>query len=102
MLDHAICFRARYSFLRVQQFAFSLLLPIRFPLPIFLFHSLCFIHHTLKYFPSSHPFFFPFSVRPERVELVRRDYWANGGWETFLTYEDPQQDVLIGLLRLRK
>lgn len=47
-------------------------------------------------------FFFPFSVRPERVELVRRDYWANGGWETFLTYEDPQQDVLIGLLRLRK
>lgn len=42
------------------------------------------------------------SVRPERVELVRRDYWANGGWETFLTYEDPQQDVLIGLLRLRK
>jgi elongator complex protein 3 len=41
-------------------------------------------------------------VRPEEVELVRRDYAANGGWETFLAYEDPQQDILIGLLRLRK
>jgi len=27
---------------------------------------------------------------------------ANGGWETFLAYEDPKQDILIGLLRLRK
>lgn len=33
---------------------------------------------------------------------MRRDYYANGGWETFLSYEDPQQDILIGLLRLRK
>lgn len=41
-------------------------------------------------------------VRPFEVELVRRDYYANGGWETFLSYEDPQQDILIGLLRLRK
>ncbi|KAI8467279.1 MAG: hypothetical protein J3K34DRAFT_431198 [Monoraphidium minutum] len=41
-------------------------------------------------------------VRPEGVELVRRDYWANGGWETFLAYEDPRQDLLVGLLRLRK
>ena len=37
-----------------------------------------------------------------QVELIRRDYTANGGWETFLSYEDPQQDILIGLLRLRK
>jgi hypothetical protein len=37
-----------------------------------------------------------------QVELVRRDYVGNGGWETFLTYEDPKQDILIGLLRLRK
>jgi elongator complex protein 3 len=36
------------------------------------------------------------------VELIRRDYVANGGWETFLSYEDPHQDILIGLLRLRK
>ena len=36
------------------------------------------------------------------MELVRRDYWANGGWETFLSYEDPEQDILVGLLRLRK
>lgn len=41
-------------------------------------------------------------VRAEEVELVRRDYAANGGWETFLSYEDPAQDLLIGLLRLRK
>lgn len=41
-------------------------------------------------------------VRPDQVELIRRDYCANGGWETFLSYEDPQQDILVGLLRLRK
>lgn len=35
------------------------------------------------------------------MELVRRDYYANGGWETFLAYEDPEQDILVGLLRLR-
>ncbi|KAG1655970.1 hypothetical protein FOA52_009397 [Chlamydomonas sp. UWO 241] len=41
-------------------------------------------------------------VRPDEVELIRRDYTANGGWETFLEYGDPRQDILIGLLRLRK
>ncbi|XP_057667961.1 elongator complex protein 3 [Diorhabda carinulata] len=41
-------------------------------------------------------------VRPNDVESVRRDYMANGGWETFLSYEDPAQDILVGLLRLRK
>ncbi|KAI9204073.1 uncharacterized protein BJ171DRAFT_507572 [Polychytrium aggregatum] len=41
-------------------------------------------------------------VKPDQVELIRRDYVANGGWETFLSYEDPHQDILIGLLRLRK
>jgi len=34
--------------------------------------------------------------------LLRRDYTANGGWETFLSYEDPERDILVGLLRLRK
>lgn len=42
------------------------------------------------------------AVLPDQVELIRRDYVANGGWETFLSYEDPMQDILIGLLRLRK
>lgn len=37
-----------------------------------------------------------------QVELIRRDYYANEGWETFLSYEDPTQDILVGLLRLRK
>lgn len=41
-------------------------------------------------------------IKPDQLELVRRDYVANGGWETFLAYEDPQQDILVGLLRLRK
>jgi histone acetyltransferase (RNA polymerase elongator complex component) len=41
-------------------------------------------------------------VKAEEVELVRRDYTANSGWETFLAYEDPRQDILVGLLRLRK
>ncbi|KXJ27928.1 Elongator complex protein 3 [Exaiptasia diaphana] len=30
-------------------------------------------------------------VRPYEIELIRRDYVANGGWETFLSYEDPDQ-----------
>eukprot|EP00069_Balaena_mysticetus_P008559 bmy_05841T0 len=50
------------------------------------------IHHKVR----------PYQVLVEEVELVRRDYVANGGWETFLSYEDPDQDILIGLLRLRK
>eukprot|EP00743_Colponemidia_sp_Colp-15_P005109 GILK01005499.1.p1 GENE.GILK01005499.1~~GILK01005499.1.p1 ORF type:complete len:546 (+),score=58.91 GILK01005499.1:47-1684(+) len=41
-------------------------------------------------------------IRPEEIELIRRDYVANEGWETFLSYEDPRQDILVGLLRLRK
>ena len=40
-------------------------------------------------------------TNPDQVELIRRDYTANGGWETFLSYEDPIADILVGLLRLR-
>lgn len=29
-------------------------------------------------------------------------FHADTGWETFLSYEDPAQDILVGLLRLRK
>lgn len=42
------------------------------------------------------------STQPDELELIRRDYVANGGWETFLSYEDPERDILVGLLRLRK
>jgi elongator complex protein 3 len=42
------------------------------------------------------------AVRPQQIELIRRDYVANGGWETFLSYEDPIQDILVALLRLRR
>jgi elongator complex protein 3 len=41
-------------------------------------------------------------INPEQVEFIRRDYTANSGWETFLSYEDPATDILIGLLRLRQ
>ena len=34
--------------------------------------------------------------------MIRRDYFANESWETFLSYENPHNDSLIGLLRLRK
>ena len=37
----------------------------------------------------------PFAGCVAQVELVRRDYVANGGWETFLAYEDPQRDILV-------
>lgn len=30
-------------------------------------------------------------VQPDEVQLVRRDYTANDGWETFLSYEDVKQ-----------
>lgn len=40
-------------------------------------------------------------VRPDEIELIRRDYVANGGWETFLSYEDPEQvSLFIFLLRI--
>ncbi|KAF0710186.1 Aste57867_5637 [Aphanomyces stellatus] len=41
-------------------------------------------------------------ISPDQVELIRRDYVANSGWETFLAYEDVEQDILVGLLRLRQ
>jgi elongator complex protein 3 len=41
-------------------------------------------------------------INPDQVEYIRRDYTANGGWESFLSYEDPVTDILIGLLRLRQ
>ncbi len=41
-------------------------------------------------------------INPDQVEFIRRDYSANGGWESFLSYEDPVADILIGLLRLRQ
>ncbi|OUJ19182.1 Histone acetyltransferase ELP3 [Methanonatronarchaeum thermophilum] len=40
-------------------------------------------------------------VSPQNVELVSREYTASGGREIVLTYEDIDQDILVGLLRLR-
>lgn len=41
-------------------------------------------------------------IRPSQVKLVCCNYTTNSSWETFLTYEDPKQDILISLLQLRK
>ncbi|MEM3012751.1 MAG: GNAT family N-acetyltransferase, partial [Candidatus Hadarchaeales archaeon] len=40
-------------------------------------------------------------LRPEELELVRRSYRASGGEEVFLSWEAPEKDVLVALLRLR-
>jgi elongator complex protein 3 len=41
-------------------------------------------------------------VDPDRVVLVRREYDASGGTETFLALEDPAADAVVAFLRLRK
>lgn len=40
-------------------------------------------------------------IRPKNIELIRRDFNADDGWETVISYEDVEQDILIGLVRLR-
>ncbi len=37
----------------------------------------------------------------EKVELIRREYRASEGIEVFLSFEDIENDILIGYLRLR-
>jgi len=41
------------------------------------------------------------SRKAEKVELLRYDYDASGGKEVFLSYEDVENEVLVGYLRLR-
>jgi elongator complex protein 3 len=36
-----------------------------------------------------------------QAQLIKRDYAAADGKETFLSYEDPENDVIFGFLRLR-
>lgn len=38
---------------------------------------------------------------PEEVELLERTYDASGGKEFFLSYEDPEKDIILGFSRLR-
>ncbi|TXT57003.1 MAG: hypothetical protein BAJATHORv1_20601 [Candidatus Thorarchaeota archaeon] len=40
-------------------------------------------------------------VDPSQIKLVRRDYDAGNGTEVFLSYEQPDLDILFGFLRLR-
>ncbi|MGV9170248.1 MAG: tRNA uridine(34) 5-carboxymethylaminomethyl modification radical SAM/GNAT enzyme Elp3 [Promethearchaeia archaeon] len=41
-------------------------------------------------------------VKPENIELIERTYPASGGNEVFLSFEEPNLDVILGFLRLRK
>lgn len=43
-----------------------------------------------------------YKPKPENIKLVRRQYTASDGIEIFLSFEDVVDDVIIGLLRLRK
>lgn len=38
---------------------------------------------------------------PDRIRIIQRVYEASGGLEDFISAEDPEVDILIGLLRLR-
>jgi len=40
-------------------------------------------------------------INPDKIELCRIDYDASNGKEIFLSYEDVENDILIGMLRLR-
>jgi len=37
----------------------------------------------------------------ERVELKRIDYEGSGGTDIFLSFEDPEHDILVGYVRVR-
>jgi len=41
------------------------------------------------------------SIPPSNVRLERLDYEASQGYEVFLSYEDPINDVIVAFLRLR-
>jgi elongator complex protein 3 len=43
-----------------------------------------------------------FKLQTSELELIRRNYEAAGGMETFLSFESPDQKTLYALLRLRK
>ncbi|MFH0849352.1 MAG: GNAT family N-acetyltransferase, partial [Candidatus Bathyarchaeota archaeon] len=40
-------------------------------------------------------------VKPESLDVIHRVYEASGGVEDFISVEDPENDVLVGFLRLR-
>ena len=42
------------------------------------------------------------TIDPDKIQLVRRDYEASDGTEYFLSFEEPNHDVILAFLRLRK
>ena len=37
----------------------------------------------------------------ERIQLIRVDYEGSGGTDVFLSFEDPENDILVGYIRVR-
>lgn len=66
----------------------------------------CLVHNLLKYclwlgsWLNLSSFRLILALLLLQIELIRRDYVANGGWETFLSYEDPEQDIFFPFLHL--
>jgi elongator complex protein 3 len=42
------------------------------------------------------------TIDPKKIQLVRRDYVAADGSEFFLSFEEPNHDVILAFIRLRK
>jgi len=40
-------------------------------------------------------------LEPENIELLEEQYEASGGQEYFLSYEDPEKDIIMAFIRLR-
>jgi len=40
-------------------------------------------------------------IEPENVEMMERTYDASGGKEFFISFEDPDKDIILGFVRLR-
>lgn len=38
---------------------------------------------------------------PEEIEMLERTYDASGGKELFISFEDPEKDIILGFIRLR-
>jgi len=57
-------------------------------------------HHTSPHTHYTHTTHTTHTRTHMQVELIRRDYVANGGWETFLSYEDPKQGINSACPRL--
>lgn len=55
----------------------------------------------IRYREVGHKMMEGIEPNPSKIELCRMDYDASGGKEVFLSFEDVENDVLFGFIRLR-